>query len=239
MIRVVARSTPRGSLETMALDPSKWTTKTQQAVSAAIEAAKAQSNPELTPDHLLGALLRQDDTIVPAVVQKLGLAPLMLRNRADEAVAKLPHAYGGGEPHLSRETNDVFEGADRYRRDLRDDYLSAEHLLLAMNERLGVGSEELLQALRDVRGSHRVTSPEPGGAVPGAREVRPGPHPAGPRRQDRPGDRARRGDPPGHPGALAADQEQPGADRRAGRGQDRHRRGAGGPHRRRATCPRA
>jgi ATP-dependent Clp protease ATP-binding subunit ClpB len=145
----------------MALDPNKWTTKTQQAVSAAIESAKAQSNPQLTPDHLLGALLRQEDTIVPAVVQKLGLAPLMLRNRADEAVAKLPHAYGGGEPHLSRETNEVFEAAERHRRDLRDDYLSAEHLLLAMSDRLGVSSEELLQALRDIRGSHRVTSQNP------------------------------------------------------------------------------
>jgi ATP-dependent Clp protease ATP-binding subunit ClpB len=100
----------------MALDPSKWTTKTQQAVSAAIEAAKAVSNPELTPDHVLGALLRQDDTVVPAVVQKLGLAPLMLRNRADEAVAKLPHAYGGGEPRLSRETNKVFDDAEAHRR---------------------------------------------------------------------------------------------------------------------------
>ncbi len=145
----------------MALDPSKWTTKTQQAVASAIEAAKAASNPELTPDHLMGALLRQEDTVVPAVVQKLGLAPLMLRNRADEAVAKLPHAYGGGEPRLSRETNDVFDRAEASRKDLRDDYLSVEHLLLAMGDRLGIGSEELLQALRDVRGSHRVTSPNP------------------------------------------------------------------------------
>jgi ATP-dependent Clp protease ATP-binding subunit ClpB len=145
----------------MAFDPSKWTTKTQQAVSAAVEAAKAANNPELTPDHLLGALMRQDDTVVPAVVQKLGMAPLMLRNRADEATAKLPHAYGGGEPRLSRETTSVFDHADTYRKDLRDDYLSVEHLLLAMNDRLGVSSEELLQALRDVRGSHRVTSQNP------------------------------------------------------------------------------
>ena len=145
----------------MALDPNKWTTKTQQAVAAAVDVAKSNANPELTPDHLLGALLKQDDTIVPAVVQKLGLAPLMLRNRAEEAVAKLPHAYGGGEPRLSRETNDVFEAADRFRSDLRDDYLSAEHLLLAMSGRIGVSSEELLQALREVRGSHRVTSQNP------------------------------------------------------------------------------
>ena len=197
----------------MALDPSKWTTKTQQAVASAVEAAKAASNPELTPDHLMGALLRQDDTIVPAVVQKLGLAPLMLRNRADEAVAKLPHAYGGAEPRLSRETNDVFDRAEASRKDLRDDYLSVEHLLLAMGDRLGIGSEELLAGAARRPGQPSRHLAQPRGPVPGPREVRAGPHPAGPRRQDRPGHRSGRGDPPRHPGALPPDQEQPGADR--------------------------
>ncbi len=197
----------------MAFDPSKWTTKTQQAVAAAVEAAKAASNPELTPDHLLGALMRQDDTVVPAVVQKLGMAPLMLRNRADEATAKLPHAYGGGEPRLSRETTNVFDSADTYRKDLRDDYLSVEHLLLAMNDRLGVGSEELLQALRDVRGSHRVTSPNPEEQFQALEKYGQDLTAAGPRRQDRPGHRPGRGDPPGHPGPVPPDQEQPGAHR--------------------------
>ena len=145
----------------MALDPKKWTAKTQEAFSAAIDQAKGLSNPELTPDHVMAALMRQDETIVPAVVQKLGLAPLMLRNRADEAVAKLPRAYGGGEPRLSRELTNVAEMAERYQKDLKDDYLSVEHFLLAMNQRLGVGSEEVLQALREVRGSHRVTSQNP------------------------------------------------------------------------------
>ena len=68
----------------MALDPKKWTLKTQEAIGAAVDSAKANSNPELTPDHLLAALTRQDDTIVPAVLAKLGQAPLMIRNRADE-----------------------------------------------------------------------------------------------------------------------------------------------------------
>src|SRR5215213_6522434 len=145
----------------MALDPKKWTTKTQQAVAAALESARANANPELTPDHLLAALLRQDDSIVLPVLQKLGLAPLMVRNRADEAVARLPKAYGTAEPHMSRETTAAFDAADATRKELRDDYLSAEHLLLALADRLGVGREELLGALRDVRGSHRVTSPDP------------------------------------------------------------------------------
>ncbi|MFM8381884.1 MAG: AAA family ATPase, partial [Actinomycetota bacterium] len=92
---------------------------------------------------------------------KLGLAPLMVRNNADERVSKLPKAYGGDEPRMNRELTNVFENAANYQKDFKDDYLSVEHLLLAMNQRLGVGSEELLQALRDVRGSHRITSPNP------------------------------------------------------------------------------
>jgi ATP-dependent Clp protease ATP-binding subunit ClpB len=145
----------------MAIDPKKWTLKTQEAFSAAIDQAKELSNPELTPDHVLGALMRQDGTIVPAVLAKLGQAPLMVRNRVDEAVQKLPKAYGGSEPRMSKELTNVVENAEKYRKDLRDDFLSVEHLLLAMNARLDVGSEELLGALKDVRGSHRVTDQNP------------------------------------------------------------------------------
>jgi ATP-dependent Clp protease ATP-binding subunit ClpB len=145
----------------MAIDPKKWTLKTQEAFSAAIDQAKELSNPELTPDHVLGAMMRQEGTIVPAVLAKLGQAPLMVRNRADEAVQKLPKAYGGAEPRMSKELTNVVENAEKYRKDLRDDFLSVEHLLLAMNARLDVGSEELLGALKDVRGSHRVTDQNP------------------------------------------------------------------------------
>ena len=145
----------------MALNPKNWTLKTQEAVAAAVDQAKALSNPELTPDHLMAAIVRQDDTVVPAVLAKLGQAPLMVRNSADEKVAKLPKAYGGDEPRMNRELSNVFENAEKYQKDFKDDYLSVEHLLLAMNSRLGIGSEELMQAVRDVRGSHRVTTQNP------------------------------------------------------------------------------
>src|SRR5262245_19680831 len=145
----------------MALDPKKWTLKTQEAMAAAIDQAKANANPELTPDHVLAALTTQQDTIVPAVLGKLGQAPLMVRNKAEEAVAKLPKAYGGDEPRLGRELNQVFERAQQFQKDLRDDYLSVEHRRLAMHDRLGVGTEEMLQVLQEVRGSHRVTPPNP------------------------------------------------------------------------------
>ena len=144
----------------MALDPKKWTQKTQEAVAAALEDARANANPELTPDHLLAALLRQEGSIVLPIVQKLGKAPLMLRNRADEIVAKLPKSYGS-ETRWARETTALIDTADAARKELRDDFLSVEHLLLGMPERLGVSREELLQALAAVRGSHRVTSQNP------------------------------------------------------------------------------
>ncbi|WP_420452407.1 ATP-dependent Clp protease ATP-binding subunit [Ilumatobacter sp.] len=145
----------------MAFDPKKWTIKTQEAFSAAIDDAKARSNPELTPDHLLAAMMRQEGTVVPAVLGKLGLAPLMVRNQADEAVTRLPNAYGGDEPRMSKELSAKVANAESHQKDFKDDYLSVEHLLLAMNDRLDVGSEEVMQALQAVRGSHRVTDQNP------------------------------------------------------------------------------
>ena len=217
----------------MAIDPKKWTLKTQEAFSAAIDQAKELSNPELTADHILGAMMRQDGTIVPAVLAKLGQAPLMVRNRADEAVQKLPKAYGGAEPRMSKELTNVVENAATYQKDLRDDFLSVEHLLLAMNcapRRRLRGTAHGAEGRPRLAPRHR---PEPRGEVRGPREVRPGHDGARPERQDRPGHRARRGDPPMHPGALAPQQEQPGPDRRARRRQDGHRRGSGVAHRRR------
>jgi ATP-dependent Clp protease ATP-binding subunit ClpB len=145
----------------MALDPKKWTVKTQEAFAAAIDLAKSRHNPELTPDHLLAALADQDGTIIAPVLAKLGQSPGMVRDKALTAVERLPSAVGGDEPRLSRELNGVADRAEQYRKDLKDDYVSVEHLLLAMNDRLNVGSEELLGVLRDVRGSHRVTDQNP------------------------------------------------------------------------------
>jgi ATP-dependent Clp protease ATP-binding subunit ClpB len=144
----------------MALDPNRWTLKVQEAFSAAVEAAKQASNPEVTPDHLLAALLRQGEGIVLPMLQRLGKEPLSLRNKADEAVAKLPRAYGS-EARLSRELSTVFDEADKARAELTDEYLSTEHLLLALADRLDVTRDEVLAAMQAVRGSHRVTSQNP------------------------------------------------------------------------------
>lgn len=145
----------------MALDPSKWTHKTSEAVQTAMELATSRSHPNLTPDHLLLALLGQSDGLVLPLLQRVGVAPLSLRNKIEDRLGKLPSAYGGDAPQMNKELSRVFENADIARKDLTDEYLSTEHLLLAMNERLDVETKVLLQALSEVRGSQRVTSQNP------------------------------------------------------------------------------
>jgi ATP-dependent Clp protease ATP-binding subunit ClpB len=117
----------------VALNPNQWTTKMQEAFAAAFDLARGNNNPELTPDHLLVALLEQPESIAPAILDEAG-----------------------------RPAADV-DAAERHRNDLRDDYLSVEHLILGLAERLGIDNETMLKALRKVRGSHRVTSQNPEG----------------------------------------------------------------------------
>ena len=145
----------------MTLDPRKWTTKTGEAVAAAMQAATVAGHPELTPSHLLFELVKQDGTIVSPLLAKVGVPVNTVAEKCSSALAKLPSAKGGSEPRLNRELAAVFANAAELQSDFGDDYLSVEVLVLAMHETLGVPREELLAALREVRGSHRVTSQNP------------------------------------------------------------------------------
>src|SRR3954452_15320931 len=98
----------------MAIDPNRWTLKTQEAFNAAVEQARSRSNPEVTPDHLMAAMLGQDDTAVLPVLQKVGVVPLKVRNKVEDAVAKLPRSYGS-DAQMGRELRAVLEQADRER----------------------------------------------------------------------------------------------------------------------------
>ena len=145
----------------MTLDPNRWTLKTQEAFSAATQRAQAANHAEITPDHLLAALLGQPDGLALPLVSRAGLEPAVLTNAVNERLAKLPKAYGSSQPSLSRQANQALEAADQLRADMGDEYLSVEHLLLALADRIGVSPDQLLAALRQVRGSHRVTSQSP------------------------------------------------------------------------------
>ncbi len=144
----------------MALDPNRWTLKTTEAFSAATESARAASHPEVVPAHLLTALLGQEEGIVLPLLHKVGVDVPAARNAAADALGKLPNAYGS-DPQLSKELREVLEQADQVRDDLGDEYLSTEHLLIALSNAISVDREPLLVALREVRGNHRVTSQTP------------------------------------------------------------------------------
>jgi ATP-dependent Clp protease ATP-binding subunit ClpB len=145
----------------MTLNPERWTIKTQEAVAAAVERAREASNAEVSPAHLLAAALDQTDGIAGPILTRVGVEPAVVRARIADELARLPQAFGGAEPTLDRDLRAALEAADRQRVDMGDEYLSVEHLLLALADRLGVQHDDLLQALRDVRGSHRVTSQNP------------------------------------------------------------------------------
>ncbi len=153
----------------MALNPNRWTIRTQEAVTGAIEAATTARHPEVTPDHLLARLLEQSEGIVLPLLTKVGRNPAEVRAAVDDALASLP-TVTGTEPKFSRTTNRVMATADNVRAELGDEYLSTEHLLLALADpdpagptarRIDVSREDLLLGLQSVRGSHRVTSQNP------------------------------------------------------------------------------
>jgi ATP-dependent Clp protease ATP-binding subunit ClpB len=145
----------------MSIDPNRWTLKTQEAFNAAVERAKADHHSEITPDHVLVAVLGQPDGIAGPVLTRVGVEPAVVRDRLEAELATLPQAFGGEDPGINRALRDVLVDADGLRTTMGDEYLSVEHLLLAMADRVGVDRDALLAALRDVRGSHRVTSQNP------------------------------------------------------------------------------
>ncbi len=153
----------------MTLDPNRWTIKTQEAVNSAIERARNESHAEVTPDHILLALLSQPEGVVLPLLAKVGRQPAQLKTETEAALGNLAKAYGA-DPRFSRQLTRVFDDANAVRGDLGDEYVSTEHLLAALAnpdpggataKRLDLSRADLLEALKEVRGSHRVTNQNP------------------------------------------------------------------------------
>jgi ATP-dependent Clp protease ATP-binding subunit ClpB len=157
------------------MHPDRFTIKSQEALQAAQQLADQRRNPQTMPEHLLAVLLEQDGGIVVPVLRKLGVEPASVREavgRALEALPKLTTSGGREEPAGgSGELTQILRTAEREMRELKDEYISTEHLLLALAAHpggagdalrsAGAGREELLKALGEVRGSHRVTDESP------------------------------------------------------------------------------
>jgi ATP-dependent Clp protease ATP-binding subunit ClpB len=150
------------------MQPDRFTIKSQEAVAAAGSLAERRRNPQVTPEHLLSVLLEQDGGVVAPVLAKLGANLAGVRSEANAALEALPTVSAGGEAAgPSSELVRVLRDAEGEMRDLKDEYVSTEHILLALaghpskaGDALrahGATKEALLQAITEVRGPHRVT----------------------------------------------------------------------------------
>jgi len=151
----------------------RFTLKAQETVQASQEIADKHSHQSIEPEHLLIALLDQEGGIVPSILQKLGVDPGFMRQQVEAEIEKLPKQYGTAtQSYISPSLKKVFDDAWDEAQRLKDEYLSTEHLLLAISEakdsaagrllrKAGATKDNLFRALADVRGSQRVTDQNP------------------------------------------------------------------------------
>jgi ATP-dependent Clp protease ATP-binding subunit ClpB len=148
----------------------KFTQKAQQAIINAQEIAQENNHQNIENIHLVAALSRQDDSIVPAIITKIAGSMIAIRDEIENEFEKRPKIYGATEQvGLSKPANDTLNSGERFAKGMKDDYVSTEHILLALTEssdasllkQFGITKDAVLKALVDIRGNQRVTSQNP------------------------------------------------------------------------------
>src|SRR5438309_4553239 len=150
----------------------KFTVKAQEALQDAQSIARRRDHQEILPEHVLAALLAQQDGLVAPLLQRIGADPNLVTARLEDELRKVPQVHGGEGGHLAQRTLKVLDAAQDEAEKLKDEYVSTEHILLALaSDKRGAGGEALrasgatrdriAQALTAVRGSQRVTSQDP------------------------------------------------------------------------------
>jgi ATP-dependent Clp protease ATP-binding subunit ClpB len=151
---------------------NKYTEKAQEAIVGAQNLAAEQNHSEVTPEHLLVALVEQEGGIVPSILRKMNIEPAKVQGEARALLKGLPQAYGG-DVRLSPRMKLIFDSAEAEAKRLQDDYVSTEHLFVALAtevgrspaaqllQRSGATKDAIYAALTQVRGNQRVTSQNP------------------------------------------------------------------------------
>jgi ATP-dependent Clp protease ATP-binding subunit ClpB len=153
-------------------EKNQYTVKASEALQEAFQSASARGNPETTPTHLLLALMQQEAGIVPRLLSKVGVPASQFESELKDVLDRLPAAEGGAEPQPSRILRAVLDQAQKLAPQFQDQYVSVEHLLMAIVsvpdsagaralQVHGVTKEPLLAAIQELRGSHRVTDANP------------------------------------------------------------------------------
>src|SRR3989442_995648 len=150
----------------------KFTVKAQEALQEAQAIARKRDHQEILPEHLLAALVQQQDGLVLALLQRVGVEPRLLQQRLEDELRKVAQVHGGEGGHLSQRALKVLDAAEEEARKMKDEYVSTEHMLLALVaekrgaaaealKSVGVTRDRIAQALAAVRGSQRITSNDP------------------------------------------------------------------------------
>ncbi|HUX09307.1 MAG TPA: Clp protease N-terminal domain-containing protein, partial [Terriglobia bacterium] len=156
----------------MATRFDKFTIKAQEALQGTQDVAGRFGNQQLEPVHMLLALLEQPEGIVPAILERLGVTPSTVSQETEKAVERLPKVGGTADHYLSPALKEVLDQAAKETEPFKDEFVSTEHLLLALAKkkndaagvtlnRLGVTHDAILKALVAIRGSQRVTDQNP------------------------------------------------------------------------------
>jgi ATP-dependent Clp protease ATP-binding subunit ClpB len=155
--------------------PDKLTLKTQEAIRNALREAVDRGQQEVTAEHLLYAILSDGSGVCVSILNKMGVDTASLKQEVEEALSKKARVSGvSAQPYLSNEVNKILQLADKEARSLKDQYISVEHILLAMAAEASasvagilkanrITTDRILGALRQIRGGHRVTDEEPEG----------------------------------------------------------------------------
>jgi ATP-dependent Clp protease ATP-binding subunit ClpB len=150
----------------------KFTVKAQEALQAAQEMGERSGQQQIEPLHVLWALVAQADGVVPPLLEKLGVSPTLVASEAEKQIARLPKVSGASQQQFSSVTTKVLERSFDEAQRLKDEYVSTEHILLAISAtdqdpagqllvKQGASHDAILQAMTSIRGSHRVTSQNP------------------------------------------------------------------------------
>ena len=155
------------------MDMNRMTIKLQEALQTASSHAARRSHQGIDVEHLLLAFVEQDGGLASSLLEQAGLSVPSVRQAVEQTLAKLPQVQGAGaspgQLHVASRLNQVLTNAEDEQRSLKDDYLSVEHIVLAMVQeggvfkKLGLTKERILSALQHIRGSQRVTSQDPEG----------------------------------------------------------------------------
>ena len=153
------------------INPDRLTVKTAEALNEAVAEARKNGNPQVYDSHLLLVLLNQDESIVVPVLKKIGVNVAALKEAISREIARYPR-QSDAQPSMARELTTVLDQAEKEGKKLGDEYVSTEHLLLALSDAkgtetrpllnaLGGTHKALLQAIEAIRGTHRVTDQTP------------------------------------------------------------------------------